>query len=260
MPRNKIPILFFLLLSAGCLAQSGNGRQLSGTVVGKGEPVVDVHVMNTTTRRATITNAVGRFAIDVRLNDTLLFSAVQFKKRSLVISEDILESGEITVPLEEFVNELDEVVLRPFDLSGDLTNDMKNLKTGPVVTASTLGLPNAYVKPATQEERKLHEATTGGGLVPLNPVLNAISGRTKYLKKVLARERKYARTGRVRAFYADSLFVQELKIPEARIDDFMYYCEVDFAFSAVVDTHDRLRIWEFLKAKSNSYRKFNQLD
>jgi len=260
MPKNKWLIPCFLLIGASSVAQNAFTRNLKGRVLNNDRGVSDVHVMNTSRNRATITNEEGRFAISVNLGDTLLFSAVQFKRKSLVISVNILESLSIEVPLEEFVNELDEVILRPYDLSGDLSRDMGQMKTDGVVTASTLGLPNAYVKPLSQAERMKHEATTGGGLVPLNPLLNAITGRTKYLKKRVATENKYSRTSRVRAFYADSLFVQKLKIPEAKIDDFMYYCEVDIAFSAVVDSHDRLRIWEYLKKKSALYRKDNELD
>jgi len=40
----------------------------------------------------------------------------------------------------------------------------------------------------------------------------------------------------------------------------MYYCEVDPGFSGVVDSRDRLQIWEFLKDKSGSYREANKLD
>jgi hypothetical protein len=242
------------------VAQSPFTRNLEGRVLNKGVGIADVHVMNTSRNRATITDEAGNFTIGVNLGDTVLFSAVQFKRKTLEISVGMLESLRIEVPLEEFVNELDEVILRPYDLSGDLSKDMKQMKTGGVVTASTLGLPNAYVKPLSQAERMKHEATTGGGLVPLNPLLNAISGRTKYLKKRIATESKYARTDRVRAFYPDSLFVKELNIPESKIDDFMYYCEVDFTFSAVVDTHDHLKIWEYLKKKSALYLKNNELD
>ncbi|MEN8788454.1 MAG: hypothetical protein ABF295_02975 [Flavobacteriaceae bacterium] len=260
MPKNNWLILYLLFACTHALAQSPFTRNLEGKVVNKGEGIADVHVMNTSRNRATISEESGKFTIGVNLGDTLLFSAVQFKRKTLVISGAMLESIRIEVPLEEFVNELDEVILRPYDLTGDLTRDMKQMKTDGVVTASTLGLPNAYVKPLTQAERLKHEATTGGGLVPLNPILNAISGRTKYLKKRIATENKYARTDRVRAFYPDSLFVKELSIPESKIDDFMYYCEVDFAFSTVVDTHDRLKIWEYLKKKSTLYRRDNELD
>ena len=260
MPKNRISLLLLLFASTYSGAQSIFSDKLEGQVTSEGQGIADVHVMNTSRNRATITNANGDFSISANLNDTILFSAVQYKKKTVVVSSAMLQSAQIIVPMEEFVNELDEVVLRPYDLSGDLSRDMGQMNTGQIVTASTLGLPNAYAKPKTQAERKLFEATSGGRGIPLNPILNAMTGRTKYLKKVLAREKKYARTGRVREFYADSLFVQELKIPEAKIDDFMFYCEVDFAFNTVVDTHDRLKIWEFLKKKSTIYRENNELD
>ncbi len=260
MLKSNFLLLCLLLTCVSAEAQSIFSNRLEGRVVNKGVGVPDVHVMNTTKNKATISDNEGYFNISVSLNDTILFSAVQFKRKSLVISTNILQSLSIVVPLEEFVNELDEVILRPYDLSGELARDMQSMGVGPGVTESTLGLPNAYAEPLTQAERHLYEATSGSGGIPLNPIINSITGRTKYLKKVLARENQYARTGRVRAFYADSLFVKELKIPKSKIDDFMYYCEVDFAFNAVVDTHDKLKIWEYLKQKSTSYRKNNNIE
>lgn len=253
MLRNKKIFLFFFLIVTSASAQNVFFYKLEGKVINSNKGIADVHVMNTSSNRATITDEEGLFSIAARHNDTILFSAVQFKRMTLVVTRAMLESRSIIVPLEEFINELDEVVVRPYNLSGDLGRDMNNLKTGNVYVAATLGLPNAYVKPITQAERKLNEATTGGGLVPLNPILNAISGRTKYLKKVLASQEKYARTSRVRQYYADSLFVKHLKIPENKIEDFMYYCEIDNAFSSVVDSHDKLKIWEYLKLRSTAY-------
>lgn len=260
MLRNNAIILVAFIICSSSEAQSVFTDQLQGRVVDGNKGVSDVHIMNTTRNRAVISDQMGNFTISASAYDTILFSAVQYKKKTIVISVDMLQSSQVLVPLEEFVNELDEVILRPYDLSGDLSRDMGKMNAGRIVTASTVGLPNAYVKPISQAERKLHEATTGGSGIPLNPIINGISGRTKYLKKVLATERKYARTGRVREFYADSLFVKELRIPQTKIDDFMYYCEVDVSFDEVVDTHDRLRIWEYLKRKSFVYRKNNDLD
>ena len=40
----------------------------------------------------------------------------------------------------------------------------------------------------------------------------------------------------------------------------MYFCEVDSVFQATVDTHDKLKIWEFLVKKSVIYRDNNDLD
>lgn len=241
------------------VAQDLLQQRIEGRVYSQDGDVAATHVLNTTTRKATITDINGFFSIAASLNDTLVFSAVQYKKKELTVTIDILESKSLQVPLEESLTELDEVVVMPYNLSGDVGRDLNRMTVEPVVTASTLGLPNAYAVFPSQAERLLNEATTGGGILPINPIINGISGRTKMLKNRVKRNEQYARTRRVRAFFADSLFVTEFKIPEERISDFMYFCEVDPSFQSTVDSHDRLKIWEYLRKKSFVYRKNNDL-
>ena len=241
-------------------AQTLFSKKIEGKVYSKEGDVAATHVLNTTSKKATITDSNGFFSIMAKLNDTLVFSAVQFKKKMVVVTVNVLESKLLYVPLEEALTQLDEVIVMPYNLSGDMTKDLARMQIEPIVTASTLGLPNAYVIPPTKAERELNEATTGGGIIPLNPVLNAISGRTKMLKNRIARNEKYERTLRVRAFYADSLYQKEFKIPEDNIANFMYFCEVDPDFQVIVDSHDRFRIWEFMRKKSLVYRENNDLD
>ena len=76
----------------------------------------------------------------------------------------------------------------------------------------------------------------------------------------MARERLYEKTSALRNQYPDSVFSGTLGIPENRISDFMYYCEIDPQFEALVDTDDRLRLWGFLRQKSREYRSNNALD
>ncbi|MCW5517687.1 hypothetical protein [Muriicola sp. Z0-33] len=263
----KTSVLFcFLLISTLSIAQTSFTKRIEGRLISKNIGVSDVHVMNTSAGRATISNESGYFAIGVTLGDTLLFSAVQFKRKSLVISAEMLRSKMLIVPLEEFVNQLDEVVVRPYDLSGDLGKDMQNMDTGHVVSATSIGLPNAHVKPPIQSVRQLQTATAGKfhPLMilnpPIDPLINAISGRTKMLKKRVARDKKDIRLQQLRSSVPDSLFLTQLKIPIERIDDFMYFCEVDNAFEALIEADSRIAIWEFLLNKSVSYRENNDLD
>lgn len=257
--RSKF-LLVFLCGSGILTAQSGLQKDLEGRVYSNDGDVAATHVLNTTTQRATITDSNGFFSISVHVNDTLVFSAVQFKKKQIVVTPSIFESKMLSVPLDDALTELDEVVVTPYNLSGDIAKDLMTLEIEPVVTASTLGLPNAYVRVPTKAERELFEATSGGGLVPITPILNAISGRTKMLKERIARNNLYDRTGRVREYYADSLYQTKLKIPETRIDDFFYFCEVDPVFQSVVDTQDLFKIWDYLEGRSFVYRKNNNLE
>ncbi len=256
----KISLLLgLLLLACSVRSQDFFSDKLEGRVYSEDDDVAATHVLNMTTQRATITDISGFFSIPVSLNDTLVFSAVQYKRKEIVVTLSMLESKLILIPLEESLTELDEVIVMPYSLSGDVSQDLNRIGKGSIVTASTLGLTNAYVKPVTKAERELYTATSGGGIIPIFPIINGISGRTKMLKNRIQRNEKYARTQRVRKFYVDSLYTTELKIPEDKVDDFLYFCEVDVAFQATVDTHDRLQVWEFLRKKSLVYRKNNDM-
>nr|WP_299339833.1 carboxypeptidase-like regulatory domain-containing protein [Allomuricauda sp.] len=269
--RNKF-LLVYLLMNIGIgFSQTQDSKVLRGQVYATNTDVVGIVVQNITDKRAVITDIDGRFSIRVRLNDTLVFSAVQFKRKTLPVTQAIYDSSSISVQLDEFVNELEEVVVKPFNLSGNLDQDLGDLQLEKDVSAEALGLPNADVEIISQSERKLQEASamriTGGGgvggaggAVSLNPLINAITGRTKMLKNRVKVDKKYARTQRVQNFYVDSLFVTTLKIPMEKIDDFMYFCEVDEKFQEVVDSRDKLRIWDFMVIKSRVYRRNNKLD
>jgi hypothetical protein len=258
MLKNRLLLVVLVLFSASSEAQSFFSKKIEGRVFSKDGDVAATHVQNLSTKRATITDIDGFFSIYANLNDTLLFSAVQYKKKHLVITADMLKQKILRVLLDDALNVLDEVTVTPYNLSGDIAKDLQVIRTDAVVTSQTVGLPNAYARVPSKAERELFEATTGGGILPLNPILNAISGRTKMLKKRVARNDLYARTLRVKEFYADSLFTSELNIPKDKIDDLLYFCEVDNDFQKVVDSHDRFKIWEFIRKKSVLYLENNK--
>ncbi len=264
--RNKLFFSFFYLIIFSSFSQQEQVKQLKGKVYSTQKDVVGVVVQNISMKRAVITDMDGNFTIRVKLGDTLAFSAVQYKRKLLTVNQVIFNTNFITVPLDEFVNELDEVVVRPYNLSGDLDQDLVGLQLEKDVSAEALGLPNAHAKIPTQSERKLQQATYGKfnvGMIlapPLDPIINAITGRTKVLKNRVKVDKTYSRTQRVQGFYVDSLIVSTLKIPFEKIDDFMYFCEVDEEFQEIVDSHDKLLIWDFMVLKSRAYRKNNQLD
>ncbi len=261
MGRGLAAMLVLFLAPACLMCQSPEPRrqELRGLILEDTAAVADVHVLNLSALKATISDADGFFRIEAGLGDTLLFSAVRYKRTSLVVDASVLGAASLLVPLQPFVNELDEVVVTPYDLTGDLGKDVGRLPVGTPVSAFSLGLPNAAARRFTQTENRLNEATTGGGIVPLNPLLNAITGRTRRLKKQLALEERYEKARQIRMQYPDSIFVSRLGIPEERIGDFMYYCEVDSLFQSVSDSGDNLRIWGFLTQKSGEYRKNNAL-
>ncbi len=261
MRINKKHITFICFLLLGTFLFAQQTKDLEGRVFSKDGDVAGTHIINSTTQRATITDENGFFTIQAKLNDTLVFSAVQYRRKVLPVNEAIMESRLLNVYLEEGEIKLDEVLVMPYNLSGDLSKDLDSLKIGAIVTASSLGLPNADVKPPTQSERKLYTARTWDfrvNSIKLDPLINFFSGRTKMLKEQVAREAEYDNFQNTRNFYVDSLFIHGLFIPQHKIDDFMYYCEVDSVFQTIIDSQDRLKLWEFMRKKSLVYRENNK--
>jgi hypothetical protein len=206
--------------------------------------------------------------IQVSLKDTLAFSAVQFKPKVIPITAALYNSTFLTVPLEEFVNELDEVVVLPYNLSGNLGSDVTGLQLEKDVSAEALGLPNAAVKIISQSENKLNDADHGkfayyyviALTINLNKVLNRLSGRTKMLKERIALDEKYKTTQRVEAAFVDSLLINHLKIPKENFYEFINFCESEKEFYSLSQVEDELKLWEFLISKSKAYRKNKGLD
>jgi len=267
-----ITIICFLLVNLTLFGQ--RTTDLEGRVFSEDGDVAGTHVLNITTQRGTITKANGFFSIPVHLNDTLVFSAVQYKRKTIPVNLAVLERIFLNIFLEEGEIKLAEVLVMPYNLSGDLSKDLDSLKIGSIVTAATLGLPNADVKVKTQNERKLFEADNGKFIritgatldslldptiqININKILNRITGRTQKLKKYVAIDKDIVLLNRIKGFYADSLFLIGLGIPKDRINDFMYYCEVDSAFQGLVDSQDIFGIWEFMRKKSVVYRENNK--
>ena len=80
------------------------------------------------------------------------------------------------------------------------------------------------------------------------------------LKNRIKIDRTYERTLKVQRNFADSIFLAEFKIPKTRMDDFMYFCEVDDEFQRLVSERDQLKIWSYLLDRSKLYRKNNGLE
>lgn len=263
----KIVLAITLLLCSFSL-KAQSSKIINGRVEAKNIDVTGVVVQNTTSQKATITDEDGNFSLRVALNDTLVFSAVQFKRKVVPVNSSFYNSSFITITLEEFVNELLEVVVQPFNLSGNLDSDLTGLQLEKDVSAEALGLPNANVRIITQSENKLNDADHGkfayyyiiALTINLNKVLNRLSGRTKMLKERVALDKRYATTQKVEAAFVDSLLINHLKIPEGNFYEFIRFCESDKKFYSLAEGNDELKLWDFLIQKSIVYRKNNGID
>lgn len=224
---------------------------IQGKIFGTDE-VEGIHVINKTESKFTITNSNGEFAIPVKLFDTLVFSGVSYQTKEVLIDETIIKSKTLTVNLAENITALDEVVIGKI-LTGNLLSDIENSDAKRAVNFYDLGIPGYVGKPKTQSERRLNEATTGGGIVPLNPLINAISGRTKMLKNQIKLEKQDVCMNKIKSDFSDLLFEKD-SLDEASQAEFFYYASEDEQFSSLCKLNQGIKTLEFLKQKLKAYK------
>jgi hypothetical protein len=217
-------IFFFSILSHWAVSQ----EIVRGKVVTDGTASDRINVVNTSTEKSTITDEAGYFSIPAAVGDALVFSAVNLETKRRVIESKDLGETIMVVKMSTSIIPLNEVKIN--DNAG--------------ITAENLGIIPKGQKKYTPAERRLNEATTGGGIVPLNPILNAISGRTAMLKKEVAFEKKERLLVKLDGWFEEKYYIQHLKLPREYIKGFHYFLIEDVDFVRA------------LKAKNKTLTKF----
>jgi len=190
-------------------------RLLQGIIAADDAVLSGIEVVNLGNEKVTVTNSKGEFSILAKADDILVFSSKSLEMRRLLIDEDDLKSGVITVNMYPKTIELNEVIV----------------KKSPIEGVSIIPGQKQY----TPAERKLHTATSG----VLDAPINWMSGRTAMLKKEVAVERKERLLDKIGILYEDKYYIETLKIPEIYIDDFQRYIIEDKEFTAALKVKNR---------------------
>jgi hypothetical protein len=141
--------IFFLLILPSVAQEA---KFIRGKVVNDSLENSAIHIINLSQRLGTITSRDGSFEIIAREEDTLLFSSILYVSKKIIISSAVFNKSFLNVELEKSVNELDEVNISNVKLSGNLDQDLSNLKT---FNKCGLGIELSKEPPPTQAERRM---------------------------------------------------------------------------------------------------------
>jgi CarboxypepD_reg-like domain len=236
--------------------------EISG-IVESNTSLENINIINKTTYSYAITNANGEFKITVQQNDTLQFSSMLHKTKYVVIDKNNLLLKAIKVNLEDQINQLREVTVGN-RLTGDLHKDINNVEGNPPINFYDVGIAGYTGKVATQSERVMNEATTGPGgeklkwyspltgSIPLNPIINGISGRTKMLKERVKIEENEALIQSIKGKLSKDFFASNPLEEDLRMD-FFYFCADDERFIKYCKNETDFKIMTFLRMKYKEY-------
>jgi hypothetical protein len=215
--RNIYSLLICLFAILHLAAQE---KSLQGKITNDAD-IDGIHVLNISSRFNTISNENGHFSINVKALDTLLFSSIKYMPEKVVVTETIFEKGVITVNLSELVNELDEVFIQP-NLSGNISADLKKIKTTKQINFDDVGIPGFK---GTPEEKivPLYFVITPVS-VDIEALYKYISGYYKELKIRRRWELENNTIAKMLNYYTLPFFTTTFSIPENRVYDFLLFC------------------------------------
>ena len=239
-----------LWLFLGCLcvgnmlsAQQDYRTWLRGKVLYQDSNVVAANVLNTTSEKATITDDNGNFAIEVQLNDELIFSSVQYEIRAIVITKEILQRNRLVIDVREKITQLDEVVISP-------------------------NRPEAFLN-VKEEEFKQFDYTADKStrveneLLRQNQLYNGVDfvNIFKLLYKSLRPESSedktfdFAPSDVIRQIYPDIFFTSQLNIDPDEIELFLQYCDDRIETKDLLKRENEFQLMDFLIKQSEKFRK-----
>ncbi|WP_207038933.1 hypothetical protein [Psychroflexus sp. ALD_RP9] len=208
-----------------------------------------INIVNITNKQGTTTRKNGRFSIPAEVNDSVVFSSVKHEFAYRIVKASDFNQV-VEIPLKVEINELPEVILNSYDLTGDVAKDISQVKVEYIDQKARFG----FSKPRrlSPVQRQIYAVQTSG---PLALMIMQFNGQMASLKRRI----KYAQEQRnqqlVLPFITDSLMVNFFKLDLMYKDDFAYYCAEDSQLLNLVRQNDRLKIMEAIKAKVALYRK-----
>ena len=275
----KQKISFFIIVfifSQLAFSQNGERQILKGRVIADSLEVENITVFNISSNIGAITDEFGIFYIKAKENDTLFFQGLSFVSQKYILTKKDFYVEELKIQLEIKTNELNEVVVSPYTLTGDLEKDMNKIKVQDPFGAIDMNVIKYYEDDKIYKGPKITTSpdhfAPGGSALDFKRIgkgigkLLGIKGDPK--KNVLAvmKERELREvqsksfSEHIKERYSHHFFVSTLKLKNESISSFLAYAELSsYELVEFLKSENELRLLEYLILKATEFKnKFNE--
>ena len=260
----KTKLLFFLfLITSSLIAQKLPREVLYGQLITDSTEVDNVLVTNKTAKLAVYSRKDGTFQIHVRVKDTLVFSSLNFPPQSLILNEADLKLNVLKIKIESRPNQLDEVVINPNALSGNLKKDNENIK----ITQLKPEIDNLLAIAILYEddEQSSPENKLMPGYLDSQYMMDFQAIGVKLIRSLKNSEAKRTKNKDISSFsvivqnrFSDEFFRNNFKMDKKQTEAFLIFCESDHQAKALTANGNDFELIEFLMLKKQEYKKFKK--
>jgi hypothetical protein len=262
MKRNNYILLILLLLVQFSWAQLIPREIVRGQIISDSSVVERVTIFNKSSNKGAVSDDFGYFTMYARPTDTLVFSSVVFKPVMLVLTELDFKVNVMKIKLNVFVNELDEVIVTPNSLSGDLVKDNRNLKVTVIdpKTDSKQAIIDTKYELDAQSALKNTAMPSDGSIqygmdfVRIGKDVLKLFGKKEGTKEISYASDKIFQEV-VKEKFTYYFFTETLGLKHEEIGLFLGYCENDPKVKTLLAPDKEIELIDFLIFKSDEYKK-----
>jgi len=255
----RLLLSLFTLVSLHGHAQDQDTGQGTGTLTATVTnaqtdlPLESVHIINLNQVKGTITDQHGKFTIPAAVNDTLYLSYLGFKTQKVRVTNDMFRFGDTKITLTELAYALEEVIVRPYQLTGYLEIDVKNLPINTAPQYSISGLPTSY-----EAGNKSPSAVTkvlGAILNPADLLRNLFGKKPKQLRKLRQIKEEPEIRDLLAAKFDRETLTELLQLEKVDLEDILNNCNYSKSF---IRTANDLQILDAISSCYEEYKVLNR--
>ncbi|GAA4114489.1 hypothetical protein GCM10022393_13970 [Aquimarina addita] len=215
-------MIFFQFMWSQDLNKS---KKIIGEIVHENLNLEGIHIINKSDSTFTITDARGRFSILIKKEDTLSLSGISFKTKDIVVNKEEYKRGYLKINLEETINELDEVLIKPYALNGNLLKDLNKVPYKKNLESEDFGIPGSD---GITEERivSIGESLNYGFItkIEIEPLYKHASGYYKTLKQKRFWDEENKLIREIVEYFGYDFFLNVYNINKQQVYGFVLYC------------------------------------
>ena len=216
------------------------------------KPIPTVHVLNLNKVLMSITDVGGVFAIDAEVNDTIFLSYLGFKTIKVTVTNDLIKFPKTEFKLTALALALEEVVVRPYQLTGYLEIDAKNVPINRNKRYNIPGLPTGGYEAGSRGPTAFSRVV-GSIFNPFDFLHNLFGKKPNELRKLKKIRENNALRDLLAVKYDRETLEEFLQMNVSDIDEILRNCNFSESF---IRTANDLQI---LEAISGCYEEYKVL-
>lgn len=216
-------------------------------------PLENVNIVNLNQVKGTTTDKDGAFKVRAAVNDTLYFSYLGFKSIRVRVTNDWMKFGEVKIKMTELGIALEEVVVRPIELTGYVEVDAKIIPIYDNYRYRIAGLGGGYEGGKSQPGAVTKVLSSIFN--PADFLYNVFGKRPKQMRKLRKMKDDDEIRNLLQSKFDRETLMAVLQLERTDVDDILNNCSYSSDF---IRTANDLQILDAISECYEEYRVLNR--